>query len=72
MTKNKIGNIIRALRLHKNNCTQKVLADFLSIKSQTISQWENGKKFPRTKHIIQMAKFFHVSVDYLLGLKEYD
>jgi len=35
-----------------------------------ISQFENGKRIPETKALMDFANFFDVSVDYLLGLTE--
>lgn len=63
----KIGIIIKELRKEKN-CTQKEVADVLGVKQDSISLWENDKRLPDTQYIVQMAKFFDVSTDYLLGL----
>ena len=45
MNQEKIGKYIYELRI-KNNLTQKVLADKLSITSQAVSKWENGRGIP--------------------------
>ena len=37
----------------------------------SISDWENGKKLPLVDKLFKLAKFFNVSTDYLVGLKEY-
>ena len=41
----------------------------LGISSGTISQWKNGS-IPSGEKLIQIAEYFNVSVDYLLGRKD--
>lgn len=63
-----IGKIIRELRLEKK-LTQSSLAKLLNTTQDTISLWELGKSFPDIFSLIEIAKFFNVSTDYLLGLE---
>lgn len=48
-------------------------ADFAKIfhaSQNAISQWENGIRKPSYDIVQEIAKFFHVSTDYLLGESE--
>ncbi len=62
----KFGNILRELREEKD-LTQVELAKKLNITSQSLSQYELGKRIPDIEMIDRLANFFNVSVDYLLG-----
>ena len=64
-----IGQIIRELR-REMDCTQNKLADVLGVTQDSISLWENDKRIPDTHYIVEMAKFFDVTTDYLLGLTD--
>lgn len=64
-----IGQIIRELR-RELDCTQNKLADVLGVTQDSISLWENDKRIPDTQYIVEMAKFFDVTTDYLLGLTD--
>ena len=44
------------------------LAEKLKISKQTVSNWENENIQPSIEMLIRIAKLFHVSTDYLLGL----
>jgi len=60
---------IKELRLNRG-LTQKELAINISFGQSTIVAWEKGIKTPTAEAIYELAKFFDVSSDYLLGLKE--
>ena len=62
-------NIIKTL-LEKNNLTQKSLTDYLGINKNAFTNWLNGNNVSYIKHLPQIAEFFNVSVDYLLGREE--
>lgn len=47
--------------------TQQQLADKLFIEQTTVSSWERGKAFPDTSRLQEIADFFGVGVDELLG-----
>ena len=50
------------------NLNQSELAKILNISRQSVSNYENGARFPNDeKLILRIARFFGVSVDYLLG-----
>lgn len=45
------------------------LAERLNISKQTVSNWENDNIQPSIEMLMRIAKLFHVSTDYLLGLE---
>ena len=55
---------LKTLRLEAK-LTQNEIAKKLQISKMTYSYWENGKRNP--KNVQQIADFFNVSTDYLLG-----
>ena len=50
--------------------TQKQLAEFLNIKQNTYSQYENGQRQIPIDALIALARYYRTSTDYLLGLTE--
>ncbi len=61
-----IGIKIKELRI-KKNITQEEVAKALKISTQAVSKWENGGS-PDLELVPAIAKYFHVSIDYLFGL----
>ncbi len=58
----------KILQLIKDkNIEQQALAEYLGIKKQAISDWKSGKTKSYMKYIDKIAKYFEVTVDYLLG-----
>ena len=51
-----------------NDITQKELAEYLHIKQNTYSQYENGQRQLPIDALIALAKFYNTSTDYILGL----
>jgi len=49
---------------------QKEIAAVLKISQQHYSMYENGKRTLNAEQIITLAKFYKISADYLLGLKD--
>lgn len=58
---------IRDLR-EDSDLTQKEVAEYLHIKQNTYSQYENGQRQIPIDMLISLAKFYYTSVDYILGL----
>ena len=52
--------------------TQAEIAAYLNVKQNTYSQYENEKREITIESLIRLAKFYSVSVDYILGLTEND
>lgn len=50
--------------------TQVELADEFNVTKQTISAWEKNLQETDFSMLIDIARFFNVSIDYLLGLED--
>jgi transcriptional regulator with XRE-family HTH domain len=60
---------LKELRKVKN-LSRKELANALSCSEINIRGLENGRNYPRAETIIEAARFFEVTSDYLLGLSD--
>lgn len=47
--------------------TQGSIAEFLNIKQNTYSQYENGRRQIPIDLLVKLADYYGVSVDYILG-----
>lgn len=47
---------------------QKTIADYLHIKQNTYSQYENGQRQVPIEVVIKLANYYSVSTDYILEL----
>ena len=60
------------LRLKKfrneHNFTQKQVSLFLDVSESTVSKYENNTQTPPPDKLILLARLYHTSIDYLLGL----
>ena len=63
------GDVLKKLRL-TSNFTQIELAKALGSTQKQISKWELNAIEPNIQWIVKIAKYFNVSTDYLLGLKD--
>ena len=61
-----IGERLKKIRL-QNNLTQKELAKILNTSQSNISSYESGKTLILTAFLYNYAKYFNVSIDYLIG-----
>ncbi len=50
--------------------TQAELAKRLGLSRSSVNSWEMGLTIPSTQYIVELAKKFDVSSDYLLGIEE--
>ena len=64
----KIAENIQALR-KKKHLTQEELAEVFGVTSQSISKWELGLSCPDISVLPEIADYFEVSIDELLGYK---
>ncbi|OXS69873.1 helix-turn-helix domain-containing protein [Priestia filamentosa] len=55
----------------KRNVTQQRVADFLGITRPAYTAYEQGKRQPDYETLQKIAKYFDVSIDYLLTGNEY-
>ncbi|MBQ8134487.1 MAG: helix-turn-helix transcriptional regulator [Clostridia bacterium] len=63
------NEIIQELRKDKG-LTQTELAKIFLTTQRTISNWECGRNEPPYEMLIKYAKYFDVSVDYILGISK--
>ena len=61
-----IGENIKNLRKRKE-ITQEELAEYLGISFQSVSKWERGEGFPDITMLPDLADFFNISIDDLIG-----
>lgn len=66
-----IGRTIKELR-QKRGMTQEEFSKALRVSVQTVSRWENGVNAPDLSMLPQLAVYFRVTTDYLLGLERND
>lgn len=61
---------LRILR-KSNHLTQAQLAMELGTTQQVYSEYERGRAELPTHHLIKLARLYHVTTDYILGLSEF-
>lgn len=65
-----LGERLKELR-EEQGLTQRQVAERLGLNSVTYLHYEKAQREPPLSVLADMANFFEVSVDYLLGLKDY-
>lgn len=70
MRDNKFGIILKELR-KEANLSQDQLGKKLGFSNQTVSFWESSKREPSLDALVSVAKYFDVSVDFLLGIETF-
>ena len=53
-----------------NGCSQLKIAEILNTTQQQYSKYENGQNEIPVRHVITLCKFYGISADWLLGLKD--
>lgn len=66
----RFGDKIKNLRTDAD-LKQKEVAEIIKVSRSSISSYEQNKNQPDLHAVIELAKLFNVSTDYLLGLSEY-
>ena len=66
---NNFANNLKQLRTI-NHIGQTELAQNLNVSKGIISMWENNLREPKLTHLIAIARYFKVSIDYLAGLED--
>lgn len=61
-----LGETLKKLR-NERGLTQGELAQAFSVTPQSISRWENGQSYPDIEQLPQIADYFDVTVDELMG-----
>ena len=59
------GEKLQALR-RKEGWTQEGLASRIGVSRQALGKWEQGAAAPDTVNVVELARLFHVTTDYLL------
>lgn len=65
-----LGSRLKELR-EECELTQKEFSTLLNLNSLTYLHYEKAQREPQLSLLIQFAKFYGVSTDYLLGLTNY-
>lgn len=66
MDNKKIGKTIASLRKGLG-LTQNQLAEKIFVSDKAISRWETGEGLPEISNLIELAKVFNVTVDYIIN-----
>lgn len=61
-----LGNILSRLRKEKG-LSQRDFANLFDVSNGAVAMWETGRRQPDVETLIKIAKFYNVSIDYLLG-----
>ncbi len=64
-----IGKRIKELRIDRG-ISQKTLSDAVHCDKRAIIFWEQEINEPKASYIVELAQYFGVSTDYLLGLED--
>lgn len=62
-----VAEKVKSLR-EKSSMTQSTLAKKLNVTRSSVNAWEMGISVPSTTLLVELAKLFQVSTDYLLGV----
>ena len=65
----KYVKIIRDLR-EDNDKTQQEIADILGTSQTMYARYERGANEMPIRHLIKLCRYYKVSADYILGLKD--
>ena len=60
---------LRTIRI-KRGYSQMDIAEMLNTTQQQYSKYENGQNEIPVRHVITLCKFYGISADWLLGLKD--
>ncbi len=63
-----VSVMIKSLR-ENNHLKQRQVADYLGISQQAYSYYELDKRELPSRHVINLAKLYKVSADYILGVE---
>ena len=66
MKEMKLGRILVEKR-HKKGITQEELAAYLGVSKAAVSKWENEMTYPDITLLPQLAAYFNITIDDLLG-----
>ncbi len=77
MNKLQLGKRLKELRMEKAKrdgvkIPQREVAEYLNVTTSAYASWEVGRTLPHIGYMLQLATFFEVTIDYLLGHKRED
>lgn len=66
-------NLAENLRIYRRrfDLSQEELAEKCQVSRQAIAKWENGESIPTIEKLVYLADLYRVSLDELVGRKEY-
>jgi transcriptional regulator with XRE-family HTH domain len=64
-----IAEKIAELRKERN-LSQSALAKKIGLTRGGVNSWEQALSLPSLHYLVELAKFFHVSTDFMLGLSD--
>ena len=64
-----ISKKLKELRI-KTGLSQEKVAEQLYVSRQAVSKWETGEAMPEMENLVALAKFYNVSVDYILASED--
>ncbi len=64
-----MGQKLKFLR-KENGLTQKQIAERIGLAVSAVSSYESGARYPSYKVLVKLARIYHVSTDYLMGLTD--
>lgn len=64
-----INEKLKLLRKTQNKTREQVASD-LGIKVRALQTYETGERIPPTEMLAELAKYYNVSADYILGLSD--
>lgn len=62
-------NLIRMRK--ENKISQQKLANLIGVTQQCVSEWEKDNIEPTLSNLVKLANVFDVSIDFLVGRKDY-
>lgn len=61
-----ISKVLSAKR-HEKGITQEEIADYIGVSKASVSKWETGQSYPDITYLPQLAAYFNISIDELIG-----
>lgn len=58
--------------IKESNKTQNEICKELGVSKQKLSKWKNAYNEPSIAELALVARYFHVTADFLIGIENYD
>lgn len=56
---------------YEHDFTKKKVSEILNVSPSIYTRWENEMALIPTRRIVQLANYYHVNIDYMMGLTSY-